>query len=129
MALLSPSNSLVSSLSLPCLYLSLRHLFSFSSPSFSNLTTTLFSSTHSFIVSLLSQAMVVVCEFGGLSLNLVGALFDLQWLGNLSWMWVVVCNGHGSPVVVLVCYGFFFFFFIWVFGGGGFAMGWLRVSL
>ena len=73
---------------------------------------------------------MVVCEFGGLSLNLVGALFDLQWLGNLSWLWVVVCNGHGSPVVVLVCYGFFFFFFlIWVFGGGGFAMGWLRVSL
>ena len=53
---------------------------------------------------------MAVCEFGGLSLNLVGALFDLQWLGNLSWLWVVVCNGHGSPVVVLVCYGFSFSF-------------------
>ena len=71
---------------------------------------------------------MAVCEFGGLSLNLVGALLDLQWLGNLSWLWMVVCSGHGSPVVVLVCYGFFFFFF-WVFGGRGFAMGWLRVSL
>lgn len=65
--------------------------------------------------------MVVVCEFGGLGLNLVGALLDLQWLGSLGWLCVVVCSGCGSPVVVLVCYGFFC--------GGGFAMGWLRVPL
>lgn len=56
--------------------------------------------------------MVVVCEFGGLGLNLVGALLDLQWLGSLGWLCVVVCSGCGSPVVVLVCYGFFLWWWI-----------------
>ena len=32
----------------------------------------------------LSQAIVVVCGFGGLGLNLVGSFLDLQCLGGLG---------------------------------------------
>ena len=42
---------------------------------------------------------MVVRRFGGLGLNLVGALLYLQWLGGLGWLWLVVCSSCGLLVV------------------------------
>lgn len=41
----------------------------------------------------------MVRRFGGLGLNLVGALLDQEWLGGLGWLWVVVCSSCGLLVV------------------------------